>query len=410
MKTHKYFRNIFVLLLILGITSCDDLFNKDDNTPEPEILIEYETVRTLLPVMVDAIFDQLVAVNPGIRDIEDRIDHGVVVYRISYRTTYKGEPVVASGLVSAPLSDGTFPVISYQNGTNTLHENAPSVNPEYELYALLQLVASTGFVITMPDYLGFGESDEMFHPYLHTSSTVPVVLDMLKAAAELGEIREHRLNNDLYLAGYSQGGWATLQVQKEIEENPTTGFNLKASAPGGGPYDLTNIYDNILSRNTYAKPYFLAYLFNSYTNTGDITTPLEDVFKSPYDELTATLFNGTLSGNDIDARLTTTISDLFTEDFVTNRHTGTRFASVSTALAANSVEPWALSTPTRLVHSTNDELVPFETAEQTYQEFIEAGTNPETLTLVPIESYSHTGAIIPAGLVALQWFFELTED
>src|SRR5690554_6643484 len=117
MKTHKYFRNIFVLLLILGITSCDDLFNKDDNTPEPEILIEYETVRTLLPVMVDAIFDQLVAVNPGIRDIEDRIDHGVVVYRISYRTTYKGEPVVASGLVSAPLSDGTFPVISYQNGT-----------------------------------------------------------------------------------------------------------------------------------------------------------------------------------------------------------------------------------------------------------------------------------------------------
>jgi hypothetical protein len=41
----------------------------------------------------------------------------------------------------------------------------------------------------MPDYLGFGSSDNMFHPYLHKESTVQTVLDMLRAVDELASIK-----------------------------------------------------------------------------------------------------------------------------------------------------------------------------------------------------------------------------
>ena len=57
-------------------------------------------------------------------------------------------------------------------------------------------------------------------------------------------------------------------------------------------------------------PYYIGYIFNSGINLGEITIPTKDVFKSPYSERILTLYNGTKSGDEINAQLTTKTADL----------------------------------------------------------------------------------------------------
>ncbi len=410
MKINLFILKILAIALIFSSSACQNLFNDDDDEPQLEYLVNYEIKRSYLPVMVETIFNQVVTAYPEMAAVQERVKYGLVVYSITYRTTFEGEPVIASGLVSAPMGEGPFPILSYQNGTNTLHNNAPSVNPDRDFYIFLETVASTGFVIALPDYIGFGSTDDTFHPYLHQNSTVPVVIDMLRAVEELASLRDFRLNNDLYLTGYSMGGWATLQVQKEIETNHSSEFNLKASAPSAGPYDLSFVNNYILDQETYINPYFMGFVFESYNQLNEIHTPLDAIFNPPYDSLVAVLYDGNLSGEAINSQLTTDISELFTENFLMNYDTDTTFSSIREALEANSVDAWNVSTPTRLIHSTGDESVPFQVSQSIYQQLLNEGTSTNTVQLVPLPDFSHDDGIIPAGLFTIQWFLEIQEE
>src|SRR5690554_2276952 len=410
MKTNKFPFILLAIILLLASHSCRDNFNDDDTEPELKYLVRYELERSLLPVMIRTIYDLYADEYPQLQAVSDKVDHGIRIYRITYRTTFNGEPVIASGMVSAPLGEGIFPLLSYQNGTNTLHSDAPSVNIDRDLYLMLQSVASTGFIVAMPDYLGFGETDDMFHPYLHKNSTIPVVIDMLQAVEELGKLQGFETNDDLYLTGYSLGGWATLQVQKEIEHNFSNEFNLIASAPGAGPYNLNLVSEYILSQPTYPMPYFLGYVFDSFTKLNEFDTPLEAVFNAPYNSQIPGLYNGSLSGEEINKQLSTSIPELFQDNFLVNRTTDPLFTPIFQALDNNSVEAWPVSTPTRLIHSADDELVPLEISDAMYQDFINSGTDNNMLELITIAGYSHTEGIIPAGLISLLWFLELKEN
>lgn len=410
MKTNNHYLKILAALFIVIFSSCHNIFKDDDEKPEQIYLVSYEIMGSYLPVMVETMFDQLVTNYPEMSAIQERVKHGLVVYKVTYKTTFEGEPIIASGLVSAPTGEGPFPMISYQNGTNTLHGDAPSVNPDRNLYVLLEAIASTGFVIALPDYLGFGSTNNMFHPYLHTGSTVPVVLDMLRAVEELGVLRGFSVTNDLYLTGYSMGGWATLQVQKEIETNHRNEFNLKASAPSAGPYDLAFINNFILNQETYPQPYFMGFVYNSYENIGLINTPLDKIFNDPYNTRIPDLYNGSLSGGEINEQLSTDMSELFTENFLMNYDTDTTFTSILEALEANSIEAWSVSTPTHLIHSTGDELVPFQVTQNMHQELTDNSSQSTEIELIPLPDYTHSEGIIPAGLYSIQWFFEVMEE
>lgn len=410
MKTYRHSLKILVALTLIFFASCHNLFNDDDEKPIHDYLVSYEIERSYLPVLVETLFDQLIGDYPAMEEVRERVKYGLVVYKITYKTTFEGEPIIASGLVSAPIGEGPFPILSYQNGTNTLHGDAPSVNPDRNFYMLLEGIASTGFVVSLPDYLGFGVTQDMYHPYLNADATVPVVVDMLRAVEELGELRGFSVNNDLYLTGYSMGGWATMQVQKEIETNNSNEFNLKASAPSAGPYDLNFINNTILSQETYPQPYFMGFVYNSYQNAGLIDVPLDEIFNSPYVSRIPDLYNGSLSGSEINEQLTTDISELFTDNFLMNYSTDAAFAPLLEVLEANSIEAWDVSTPTHLVHSTGDELVTFQVSQNLYQELLEAGNQNDDIELIPLPDQTHTDGIIPAGLYAIQWFYQIMEE
>jgi pimeloyl-ACP methyl ester carboxylesterase len=273
---------------------------------------------------------------------------------------------------------------------------------------LLEFIASTGFIVAAPDYLGFGASKNMFHPYLEKESTVNSLIDMLRASEEF--VLNHlnvESNNDLYIVGYSQGGWSTMQLQKAIELNYSSEFKLKASSCGAGPYDIRYINDNILSQNTYPMPYYVGYIINSYINSGHITNPASDIFKSPYDNRIMTMFDGTSTGAELNKQLTTVVADLVTEEYRSTYQTNPKFASVIAAQENNSVSAWKTNIPTLLTHGTDDTYVPFGVSEKLYNDFMALGVNESTVTFIPLEGADHSGGIVPSGVASFNWFIEL---
>ncbi|WP_163326166.1 alpha/beta hydrolase family protein [Draconibacterium mangrovi] len=394
-------------LIVAAFISCDHMDDVEPVTPANDYLVDAELQFRISKTVIDLTIAAASVEYEELSAISDLIYSGVDVYKITYKTTFNDSPVLASGVVAIPDVDGDYPVLSYQNGTNTEHSNAPSVDSENQLFKMLKMMGSTGFIISLPDYLGFGDSDDMFHPYLHRESTVQTVTDMLEAVREFIDDKDGiSLNDDLYLAGYSQGGWATMQVQQAIEADAGFSYNLKASACSAGPYNLATLNEYVVGLEDYPQPYFLAYIFNSYLKLGG-ETPVNTVFQAPYADKIETMFDGQTSGADLNAELTTTVSDLFTPEYLAGWNTEAKYAPVIEMLHDNSVPAFVPSVPTTLFYGTADTYVPPIVSEEKYEEFIEAGASTNLVQKVPLDGLDHQGGVLPSGVASILWFLEM---
>ena len=108
----------------------------------------------------------------------------VDVYKMIYLTEINGDDIEASGLVCIPSEAGSYPVLSFQNGTNTKHSDAPTEKVSDVSYTLVEAIASMGFIVVIPDYPGFGSSAQIPHPYLIAEPTVQAIVDMFRAVKE----------------------------------------------------------------------------------------------------------------------------------------------------------------------------------------------------------------------------------
>ncbi|NOR75721.1 MAG: hypothetical protein GQ525_11245, partial [Draconibacterium sp.] len=103
-------RNFIIFIFILSIFSSCNLFNDDtENSQTEQYLVSSEKVATYLPAIITSILEQVGANYPEIEPIIAEVEHGVTVYKISYITTFNGDDVIASGLVSIPTSMGVYP-------------------------------------------------------------------------------------------------------------------------------------------------------------------------------------------------------------------------------------------------------------------------------------------------------------
>ena len=139
----------------------------------------------------------------------------------------------------------------------------------------------------MPDYIGMGDSPG-FHPYVHAKSEATASVDMVRAAREYLSTTNFVDNNELFLTGYSQGGHACMATTKFInDENLQSEFNIVASAPCSGPYDLSGIMANtIIAPSPYSNPGYIVYLLASYQLAyGNIFNSWSDVLYPPYDTI-----------------------------------------------------------------------------------------------------------------------------
>jgi pimeloyl-ACP methyl ester carboxylesterase len=343
---------------------------------------------------------QLLATGFGQSQIAALLKYDVETYTLAYSTTFKGQRVEASGLIMVPKGiDTEAALVSLQHGTTFDKDEAPSVRGGFQG---LEFFASAGYITLMPDFLGYGISDSLFHPYYDREHSSSTVIDMLEAAQEFLARQKIACNGKLFLAGYSEGGYVTLAAAREIEINPIDGLKLIAVAAGAGGYDLPGMLGGITSGNYYAYPSYLAFVLMSYNNTYEWQKPLSYFFTGKYADALAKTMNGGYSGGYINSQLTTHVPSLFNPVFFENLRKPGGEPQLKEALEANSVSGWKTNVPIRLFHGTKDEIIPFENSQITLDKFQAAGSQNVTLTLIP--GGTHSNSFEPMLRDFIPWF------
>jgi len=326
-----------------------------------------------------------------------QLKYDVELHKIVYKTTYKGEDITASALVGLPKKiDAAVPMISFQHGTIAAHSQAPTAVPlnstELILYTAL---ASPGFISVVPDFIGFGESKSILHPYYVEQYTASAIADALVAAAELAAEKGVDFNSKLFLAGYSQGGYATMATHKFIEQEGLPGFDLVASFPASGGYDVKAMQEYFFSLATYDQPFFLGYVAMAYRTTYNWTQPLTDFFQEPYASRMPALFNGANDGNQINAQLTTSIPNLVNSDLLKNIDSDARYKYIVDAFEENSLVAWAPKVKLYLYHGDADVTVPFNNSVISYNKLLANGASQDVVSFTVLPGKDHFTGVVP---------------
>jgi pimeloyl-ACP methyl ester carboxylesterase len=396
MSTKKIFRiPLWILMLSFFVLSCR---KEDTSQPEYKYFVSKELFTSYTKENINNLINTASLIYPQITDFKSHITSGVELYKLVYNTTIEGEKIKASGILCVPVNNGDYPVLSFQMGTNTLHANAPSKFPTDYEYQMVEVIASMGYIVVIADYPGFGESEQIHHPYLVAEPTVQSLVDMLHSVQEMDEVElpSITVKNEYYLLGYSQGGWATLQLHKALELEYSRDFNLKASSCGAGPYNIYNLTEKILSEETFPMPYYFGYVVDAYSVYHQFTNPVSDIFNQPYASRLDSLYLGTLNAGQINSRLSTNIHELFRPQFITGFRTDPAYESIRQAMIRNSVSAWQTKIPLLMTHGSGDTHVYPSATETMYAELINAGSSPNILKKIIIPGADHLEAAVPA--------------
>ncbi len=325
----------------------------------------------------------------------DKLQYDVEIYKVTYNTTYlKDQPIVASGLVVLPKTPGNYPMISFQHGTIASEAEAPSALSGTDAF-LYSALSSPGLILAVPDFIGFGSSSDVPHPYYDRDLTASAIIDLLKAAKELAVEKKIDFNGKLFLAGYSQGGHATLAAHRAIEKDPLEGFDLIASFPAAGGYDVKNMQEYFFSLDTYENPFYIAYVAFSYRTSYNWTAPLSDFFKAPYASRIPTLFDGSKTGGEINDQLTNKISDLITDDLRTMINTNATYTYIVDAFNLNSLTDWTPTKKVFMYHGDADLTVPYSNSVVTYNKLLANGASPSIISLKTLPGKNHSTGVLP---------------
>ena len=397
MNLRNYLKKIFfyqlkVILFLTLFISC----KSSENSPvEPQIYSRGELTDATWLGKFNKSFLQTSAEQ---YQTNVQINYDVNVYKVIYKTSDpQGNIVTASGVIFSPDGQNNLPLMSLQHGTQSNRSSVGSVNVEESPEGFIS--AGIGYFTLVPDYLGLGES-QILHPYHYAKTSAETVIDFIRACRTEAGSLNIKLNGQVFLAGYSEGGYVTMAAHREIQQNYSDEIKVTASAPMAGAYDLYLTAQILLQNKTYGEPSFIAFLFDAYNRIygWDI---LSSIFNSPYAEKIPSLFDGSKSINQIDSELTTDLTILFKKDFVDSFEAGTE-TTVSNALKENSLINWVPVAPLRLFHGDADQYVPYQNSVEARDYFISHGATD--VGLITIQGGDHNTSAIPSILGAVQWF------
>jgi dipeptidyl aminopeptidase/acylaminoacyl peptidase len=305
------------------------------------------------------------------------VKNGVKQYKIVYNTTNTdGTTIKASGALIVPvgLTDAP-PLLSYQHGTIFDDNDAPSYLTATGEGQIATVLASFGYIVSAPDYIGFGASNNLPHTYEHREGLANAGLDLLRAVKETITNEKINWNNKLYVAGYSEGGYATMSLQKKLEETASTEFNLKAASCGAGAYNKTLSFKTLVStKSSGVANHNASYIWVllTYDRVYKLNRPLTTYFIEPYAaQIQSQKQNAVITGS-FDGLLTATIKKSITD--------GTDTA-LQAAVTDNDIFDWKPKTPTRLYHGDKDTYVAYFNSTTAADAMKKRGADVELVTV-----------------------------
>ena len=313
----------------------------------------------------------IAAGTPGID--ESTTVYGYKAYKIPYTTTdEEGNSVAVSGLMVVPtgvpaaVKQAGFSLVSDSHGTIFANAEAPTViagstnSPDGSSVILTSLFA---FVTLQADYIGFGDSNGHYHPFILKKSLADSTTDFIIAAKAFAAKNAINLNGQLFLTGYSEGGYAAMAALEQIEQEGQ--LQVTMAAPMAGPYAVDAMAMGVLSQPTLSVPSFMANIGYAYANA--YSEDISNVMNEPYASKVEDLFDGSKTRSEIDPELTTVttgpdglFNPVLVNDFFTDPESWFK-----QAVQENDVHTWAPQTAVRLVHCLGDEVIPYAISELT---------------------------------------------
>lgn len=385
-------RLTLMLWAVLGVAAGSSCSKETSPQPEAPAVVETHLLNSTL--IGEYSPTALAGRVPGMPLAGALVRYPIRVYKLTYTTqNTDGQKVTASGALLVPITTQALPLLSYQHGTISPEgeDRAPSYyGASSEVYSAVSLLASTGYIVSAPDYIGYGAAKNLPHPYEHAASLASTSLDMMRAAKEFCEKQKVALNKKNYLLGYSEGGYATMALHKLIEEKYPTEFVVTASAPGAGAYHKTAFANYILSSEQ--KLSFLSsyvWVLDTYNRVYNINRAPNYYFNQPW----ATQLQANPFG-DVPEKP----AELFTSTFRTSILNKTD-APMTAAFQDNDIYDWKPKAPLALFHGTADDYVPYFNSEDAYKAMRARGATQ--VSLHPIQGGNHFTSVTQYTLEAL---------
>jgi hypothetical protein len=321
------------------------------------------------------------------------------LYRVVYPTRgLNGETTPVSGLVALPAERRAKGIVAWQHGTNTYRPNSISKPSLPEGLGIASLFAADGYVLVAADYIGLGVSTVM-QGYYDWPSTLGTVLDLVTIAGIMRDGIFTERDEDLYLAGFSQGGGATAALQRSLEQEAAPGVSLRAAAPIAAAFDPRGTsLDFLMRRNV--DVIHLGLLLASIAEARGAS--LAGVVREPYVDALAGWFDGTHDDEFLASRLPAHVDQLLSDQFVEDYRAGRENPPwLYDALAAARTNDCVPVAPLRIHFGSADSVVTPEEARTTFESMHAAGGH---VALVDVGPYDHDESALHSLPPIQRWF------
>jgi alpha-beta hydrolase superfamily lysophospholipase len=278
--------------------------------------------------------------------------------------------------------------LSYQHETIKLQANAPSNLAD--LGSPPVVLASLGYIVLSADYVGYGVSRGMAHPYLLSVPSASVVIDLLTAAKYWRQTQHVPDNKQLFLTGYSEGGYVTMATQRALQAGTSAHRNeLVRVLAGAGPYNVGLTLDEQLK-----------IVRQDYFPLGELLNPgfLRYLSDADRHNVRDSLLQQVL-GSDADVVFMPTVLDNYLAD------------DRSAIQTLSDVYEWRPEAPVDLFHGRADLTVSYLNASSTLQAMQARGAgNVVTLKDCTAQPAGHLQCVLPYWRFMLDQFAQVAKD
>jgi pimeloyl-ACP methyl ester carboxylesterase len=307
----------------------------------------------------------------------------VTAYRLTYLTRDgQGREILASALVGVPVKPAgqRSPVLAYQHGTLFRDNEAPSNHAVASEPALI--MASLGYIVVAADYVGYGVSKGAPHPYLLSAPSASAVVDLITAAKFWRQTNRVLDNRQLFLAGYSEGGYVTMAAHRALQAQASPHLaNLAGVLPGAGPYSVKVTLDSLLDLVTDENP-----ILGALIRPGLLKNLGAGARRQLRDELLKHLLP-----EDADVSFDVTFLDNFLAD------------ETAEVERVSNVHDWKPALAPKLYHGRDDRTVPYPASTRTVAAMHAQGAVGVTLTDCSAIPAGHLECVVP------YWSFMLNQ-
>ncbi len=304
--------------------------------------------------------------------------YAVNSYRLEYLTSdAQGQPILASGLVSVPVKaqGAASPVLSYQHGTMFQNAEAPSNHAVPSEISVI--LASLGYIVVAPDFVGYGTSVGTPHPYLLAAPSAAVTVDFLTAASTWRRKAGVSDNAQLFMTGYSEGAYVTMAAHRAMQAGSNANLApLRVVVTGAGPYNVQVTFDVLLERVRQEFP-----LLGALIDPGFLRYLGPAIRAQVRNELLKLLLPA-----DTDVVFDVRAIDYYLAD------------DVQAIAQLSNVHDWKPDLPVRLFHGRDDQTVPYASSLSTLQAMQKNGAGDlVSLSDCPVVPADHI-ACVPSFL------------